>query len=562
MTSNVAYHRVQPQNELKGSLLFKYRLAKAVTMVSLFAIIIMAASSIFYPNFTYTESASSNNNQDTNQHQNADNHQEQSQTQRCYLPAIIKMPTSPDGTYTPPTPHHSLVEAVGFASNQEYQDYCKLYDTELGAFTDEWLYNQNGECGNWQEKYTKLHKTDLAYLEQYKDGIFPKDIDVENRPKFVSYLCKEVPKDSNRGCGGLADRMGGMISTFFYALLTDRAYLLNWAPMNPLPLEAIWERPHVDWSHDPEEMEALFTDDTNPLLGYQKVDTLNKKLKNLTTIMFPDGGNTELKELWNGTYIEVRSNRGYIIRTFNIHQRYKKLLNQMGLTKENAFRCITNFLFKPTIGSRRFLNAYKKLFEMESILSIGIQVRTDDNALANPQYDVNGLEKWGHFLKCAGELASFKKKDHHKHIVFFLVTDSAHLRDEFVALNSNREMAKKYIGEDIVDISSMVITGLPIEHIEPDQIAKYIDVEVHKEVNLQRMTPGVNSAYMENWLLGETQYRVISIQGYGKMASFYSGDDRTSISMPKPSDKYPFPVCNSDESFTTFDWLSTTWSLG
>jgi len=76
------------------------------------------------------------------------------------------------------------------------------------------------------------------------------------------------------------------------------------------------------------------------------------------------------------------------------------------------------------------------------------------------------------------------------------------------------------------------------------------------------MTPGVNSAYMENWLLGETQYRVISIQGYGKMASFYSGDDRTSISMPKPSDKYPFPVCNSDESFTTFDWLSTTWSLG
>lgn len=92
-----------------------------------------------------------------------------------------------------------------------------------------------------------------------------------------------------------------MISTFFYALLTDRAYLLNWAPMNPLPLEAIWERPHVDWSHDPEEMEALFTDDTNPLLGYQKVDTLNKKLKNLTTIMFPDGGNTELKELWNGT---------------------------------------------------------------------------------------------------------------------------------------------------------------------------------------------------------------------------------------------------------------------
>ena len=49
MASDVAYQRVQPQNDLKGSLLFKYRMAKALTMVSLMAIILMAASSIFYP---------------------------------------------------------------------------------------------------------------------------------------------------------------------------------------------------------------------------------------------------------------------------------------------------------------------------------------------------------------------------------------------------------------------------------------------------------------------------------------------------------------------------------
>lgn len=157
---------------------------------------------------TYTD----NNVQQDSSQQSADKQQEQTsteQTQRCYLPAIIKMPTSPDGTYTPPIPHHSLVRAVGFASNQEYQDYCKLYDAELGGFSDEWPYNENGECGNWQERYTQLHKTDLDYLQQYKEGIFPKEIDIENRPQFVSYLCKEVPKDSNRGCGGLADRMGG-----------------------------------------------------------------------------------------------------------------------------------------------------------------------------------------------------------------------------------------------------------------------------------------------------------------------------------------------------------------
>lgn len=166
----------------------------------------------------------------------------------------------------------------------------------------------------------------------------------------------------------------------------------------------------------------------------------------------------------------------------------------MGLTKENAFRCLTNYLFRPTIGSRRFLNAYKNLFHMPSILSIGIQVRTDDHALLNPNSDKNGLEIWGHFLTCAGELASFKKEEHHKHIVFFLVTDSGHLRDEFVALNTDKDLARKYLPEEIVEISSMVMTGLPIEHIEPEQIAKYIDAEELREINLARMLPGVNSA--------------------------------------------------------------------
>ncbi|KAG1149119.1 hypothetical protein G6F37_000782 [Rhizopus arrhizus] len=558
MAVDIPYKRLQTgNNEIKGSLLVKYKLAKGLTVISLLAIILMAGYSLFHPGTVHSKNE---DNVNTSVH---DNNIPAfiAQKEQCQLPNEILIEKPTDGSYAPPSPHPSLLQAVGYASRDEYENYCKQYDETQGGFTDEWKYNKDGECGNWQEKYIKLHKKNMNILEKYKNDEFPSDIKVEERPRFISYLCKEVPKDSNRGCGGLADRMGGMISTFFYALLTDRAYLLNWAEMNPLPLEDVWERPHIEWSHDPKEMELLFSDEENPLLGYQKVDLLNRKYKDLTATMFPDGGNTEFKDLWNGTYVEVRSNRGFIIRTFQISQKYKKILNKMGLTKENAFKCITNFLFRPTIGSRRFLNAYKSLFEMESVLSIGIQIRTDDNALANPQYDINGLEKWGHFLKCAGDLAKFKRKAHHKRIVFFLVTDSAHLRNEFVSLNVNKDLAKKYLDEDIAESSSMVITGLPIEHIEPEQIAKYIEVENPKEINKARMQPGVNSAYMENWLLGLTQYRVISVQGYGKMASFYSGEDMTSISMPKNGRNNP-PICSTESSFTTFNWLSTQWSLG
>lgn len=51
----------------------------------------------------------------------------------------------------------------------------------------------------------------------------------------------------------------------------------------------------------------------------------------------------------------------------------------MGLDKENAFRCIIDFLFRPTAGPRQFIYAYKNMFEMESILSIGLQVCVHSN---------------------------------------------------------------------------------------------------------------------------------------------------------------------------------------
>ncbi|KAI9281529.1 hypothetical protein BY458DRAFT_531462 [Sporodiniella umbellata] len=464
-----------------------------------------------------------------------------------------------DGSYAPPAPHHSLLSAVQAMSKEAYGSYCRQYDPTQGGFSSVWQYNSQGECGHWQQDYIELHQKSLRILERYQQGDFSR-VQVETKPRFASYLCKEVAKHSNRGCGGLADRMGGMISTFLYALLTDRAFLLNWAEMNPLPLEDVWEKPFIDWSHDPDQMQALFQNNDHPLLGYQQVNLLNQRHKALTAKLFPQGA-SNFEHLWNATYVEVRSNRGFVIRTFQMSREYSQKLNAMGLTKENTFQCLSNFLFRPTPGSRRFLNAYKALFAMESVLSVGIQIRTDDTTLVNPQNDHHTLKRWGHFLRCAAELAEFKREARHTHIVFFLVTDSGHLREAFEALNRNRTEAEHYLGQPLAAMASMVISGLPIEHIEPEQITKQIHEEDPRQINKLRMQPGVNSAYMENWLLGLTHYRVISVQGYGKMAAFYSAHDHSSISMPKNGAQQP-PRCSAESGFTSFDWLSTQWSLG
>ena len=90
-----------------------------------------------------------------------------------------------------------------------------------------------------------------------------------------------------------------MISTFFYSLLTGRAYLAHWADANPIPLETLFEKPHIDWSFDPKEMLNLFSKSDD--YTYQQVDTLNQKYPVLGKTIFPDGPLQDFDTLWNGT---------------------------------------------------------------------------------------------------------------------------------------------------------------------------------------------------------------------------------------------------------------------
>lgn len=91
-----------------------------------------------------------------------------------------------------------------------------------------------------------------------------------------------------------------MISTFFYALLTDRAYLAHWADENPIPLEILFEKPNIDWTYDPSIVPSLFNHPDQGIT-YQQVDTLNQKYDVLGNTMFPDGPTQDFQDLWNGT---------------------------------------------------------------------------------------------------------------------------------------------------------------------------------------------------------------------------------------------------------------------
>ncbi|CAM0141597.1 unnamed protein product [Umbelopsis sp. WA50703] len=481
---------------------------------------------------------------------------------------------SEDATYTPPDPDTSLRKILTFVRPEDHDIYCEQFKQLADAETATNVYDHHmkKQCGNWQEKYKRLQNRRVQQLEQLKKG----DLDernYEDRPRFIAYLCANLGQSRHKGCGGLADRMMGMVSTFFTALLTDRAYYAYWEPHNPFELETAFEAPNINWTYDMETMHRIY-DNTSVMTSRNFLDTMNLKYPILNSMVFPNGPDTNFTELWPESLIESVSNRGFILNTFRQSTLYPKYLHSIGLTEENSFGCLTDFLFRPTIGSRRFIDAYRYLLRLDSVLSIGIQIRTGDSNIVDPDtgLDTTSLSTYDYFFKCARQVGESRRQAHHAKIVYFLVTDSASLRDQAVGLNDDPVLSKQYLGDKD---SKVLVTGLPIEHIERGQVSHaYTSHQnlteeekqsIEHQISHNEQIAGVNSAIIENYILSSTSYRIITKMGFGKMAAFNSRVNGTTYALPV-LDKYKLgdyvPDCTDTNAVDSFDSLSLMWSLG
>ncbi|CAO3693501.1 unnamed protein product [Umbelopsis ramanniana] len=548
-----AYRKLEASEQTIG-----YQLARTLTVTSLAAAVLLSFGALFYTTtYHHTSSAVA--------HYSAF---------KCNLPPKLTFPVSEDGTYTPTDPHPSLRQILTFVKPEDHDHYCEQWKQLADKENATAAYDRNmqDQCGNWQEKYKRLHQRRTRQLEQMKNG----DLDernYEDRPKFISYICASLGGYHHSGCGGLADRMMGMVSTFFTALITDRAYYAYWEPHNPFELETAFEAPNINWTYDVDTFNRIY-DNTSVMTSRRFLDTINVKLGYLDNMLFGGGADTNFTELWPESLIESISNRGYVLHTLRNSSIYPQYLNSMGLNEENIFGCITDFLFRPTIGSRRFIDAYRYLLRLDSVLSIGVQIRTGDNNIIDPATGAVGvdMETYDYFFKCARQISESRRQPHHTKVVYFLVTDSATLRDQAIKLNDNPVLNEKYFGDKT---SRVLVTGLPIEHIERGEVThsytKHLNLtdeernSIEHQLSHNEQIAGVNSAIIENYILSSTSYRVITKMGYGKMAAFNSRVNGSTYALPVLR-KYEagdyVPDCSDPNAIESFENLSLMWSLG
>lgn len=404
--------------------------------------------------------------------------------------------------YVAQIPHETYLRKLTELSPSD-RDRIKLLKAEQMA-GDESL---DITCGNWQADYIRRH------VEM---------MDVKQKGKFITYVC-----DKNSNCGGLADRVLGMTSTFFFALMTGRTFLAEWQA--PVPLEMVFDSPNVDWSFDSSDPDVVLRMlDTRP----RDIDIIHFNAPQMDRLFAESSWDQKWPEPW----LRMFTNRGMIIRSFEYQQLRPKLM-ALGLKPHTAFSCILDFLFRPHPSALDFITDYTALLALPNIFSIGIQIRTGDTSMINPAYDQsNTIEKHDNFFRCADQIAkTFAMPD--QRVVYFLITDSEHLRQDAVERLQDRT----------------IVSGLPIEHI-------------HKR---RGHVDGVHNAIIENWILAKTTYRVISQGGYGKLATFHSKRLHSTVLMFPNGNvdlqgiyQRPAPDCSREDAFTTFREMANEWSLG
>ncbi|GAA5865572.1 hypothetical protein JCM8547_007653 [Rhodosporidiobolus lusitaniae] len=390
----------------------------------------------------------------------------------------------------------------------------------------------SGKCqwSTWLAEYQRMHAEMLAG---------------ERKPKFISYHCEQ-----GVNCGGLGDRLLGMTSAFFFGLMTERAFLAEW--QSPIPLDVVFSSPHIDWSY------SSFTSSQHPVLGSKDLVDASAELDIIhfdrlsvdatfgTTSWNPKPNKRptqgfERRDLaYQSPWIKFFTNRGMIHRSFR-YKHLQKNIKRLGLQPATAFSCISQYLFQPKPPAIDLISEYTSVLALPTVFSVGIHVRTGDKSMKDLEWDkVNTVKRHSQFFRCARELSETYASPSQK-ILFYLVTDSAHLKAD----------AQRVYGDRIL------VTGTRPQHVHQKS--------GHAE--------GVMSAVVEDWVLAKTDMLVATQDsGFGKLAAFMHAKENTTVTifprynpdvMGLQSKKSHLKVdCTRPDVFASFEELSSEWSLG
>ena len=279
-------------------------------------------------------------------------------------------------------------------------------------------------CGKeWQSKYQALHQN---------------IINNKGEAKFLVYTCPWTSK----GCCGYGNRVYAMVSLFYLAILTDRAFLIDWKA--PKPLERFLAPKNINWDfpiplletrkhfwrtggHTYKARDGWLTKNTSAMASLVKKENFeiyfDKPVEIVSTILY-----FAEFAMQKNKYLMQRAQDMKISPLLPGSQRYAMI------------GCAFDVLFSPTPRLRDTLQNTRKKLRENSAFVIGIHIRLGDKEFGRNFTRVSETD-FPKYFWCAAEVErKLFNLDGRKHARWFLAADSLLVKD----------YARKHFAEKVI----------------------------------------------------------------------------------------------------------------
>ncbi|RUO96762.1 hypothetical protein BC936DRAFT_141486 [Jimgerdemannia flammicorona] len=301
---------------------------------------------------------------------------------------------------------------------------------------------------------------------------------------------------THSGCGGLGDRMRGLLTSFAIALLTDRAFFVDHSFPAELSDSFTFLNPGMDWT-------------------YQEELTLGRRVSEVTFLNSQptwdyqhDDPDVHLRDV----DVLIQSTNEYLVHRLLVNPFLATKIRELGLDtipSSNVPGCFLNYILHPTPAIRRTIRKITgaptaAATSNNDTALIGIQIRTGSSASwTDPKRVPRQAVK--DFFRCAQavERELLAKRPSLRYVRWFLTSDSEEIVQQAVA---------KYGADKILTVPG------PIVHIDLTSAQEAHDL---------------TKTVVDHLILAGADKLVISRSGFSELAGKRAF---------KPAFVYPFPV--------------------
>jgi hypothetical protein len=238
--------------------------------------------------------------------------------------------------------------------------------------------------------------------------------------------------------GGIADRLAGLITQFWHAVLTRRAF--STATYGTLPgWEAVCSSPFVNWTVPATTVPSGVFEFAYKSIPGHSADNLTlppemtaskyQILHAINEVEFYSGSNLSSLMEPDPEYILGACNRG---RTYHLAHNpyYKQQLGDFGVNPINMFMCGFFALCSPVDPIVDYYKTFWDVLSAPGTLRIGVQVRTGDHVFGDGESDSipeEALAQGDSWFQCAQAIED-KFATPGQPVLWFLNSDSKQLR--------------------------------------------------------------------------------------------------------------------------------------